>query len=364
MGGTCVVGDKGPGGGIVFYDAGSPQSWGRYLEATPYAWNGGSRDPRAEWGCMETSISGALGTAIGTGATNTAAIVAGCPESGIAAKLADLSTFGGKSDWFLPSKDELNLMYRNLARPGAPGFETDPYWSSSEYGVRLAWSQDIRDGGQYFYDGEQHIDFRNLFFYVRPVRAFGQSQPGTITTTTVVLVKQSCASGGVCVIGDNGPGGGIVFYDAGSPQSWGRYLEAAPRTWSGGTIDPEAKWGCESIWTSIWDASREDEDIGTGAANTAAIVAGCPESGIAAKLANALIFGGKADWFLPSKDELNLMYRNLGRWDVGGFETGAYWSSSENGTTVAQIQNLETGRGSGDYRKSVSFNVRPVRAFG
>jgi len=37
-----------------------------------------------------------------------------------------------------------------------------------------------------------------------------------------------CALGGACKVGDVGPGGGTVVYDAGEVKWWGRYLEALP----------------------------------------------------------------------------------------------------------------------------------------
>jgi hypothetical protein len=128
-------------------------------------------DPRATWGCFGTSITGADGTAIGTGEQNTTDITAvdgGCSTSGIAARLADVLTLGGQSDWFLPSKDELNQMYINLQSASTPlgGFSADGYWSSSERGgANDAWFQD-------FDHGDQDFGFKNYTFYVRPVRAF------------------------------------------------------------------------------------------------------------------------------------------------------------------------------------------------
>ena len=168
----CVVGDTGPGGGIVFYDAGSTQSWGRYLEAACVGWqndcDGTTVDPLVEWGCNGTLISGAGGQAIGTGEQNTADIVTGCPTPGIAAHLANDLFLGGQNDWFLPSKDELNEMFTNLHSPVTPlgGFSTeDFYLSSSEDDDASAWAQLFDDGVQ---------DNRNKVttYYVRPVRAF------------------------------------------------------------------------------------------------------------------------------------------------------------------------------------------------
>jgi hypothetical protein len=118
----------------------------------------------AQWGCDGTSIGG-TGTGIGTGAANTTAIIAGCSETGIAARICNDLVLNGYSDWFLPSKDELNLMYQNLKLAGIGGFADYYYWSSSEGSSNDAWVQD-------FANGNQLISDKDVSIRVRAVRAF------------------------------------------------------------------------------------------------------------------------------------------------------------------------------------------------
>jgi hypothetical protein len=101
------IGDIGPAGGIVFYitDSGSHGFEAAPTDqAIPFS-------PGAAWGCFGTGITGANGTAIGTGAQNTDDILAGCVEAGIAARFAGDFSLNGYTDWFLPSRDELNELY-------------------------------------------------------------------------------------------------------------------------------------------------------------------------------------------------------------------------------------------------------------
>jgi len=115
------------------------------------------------------SVPGALGTAVGTGAANTGAIIA---QEGAgttyAAGLARAYAGGGYNDWYLPSKDELNQLYQNRVAIG--GFHTahDDYWSSSQREIvaYLAWGQSFGDGyPDYYY-------FKYDTLRVRAVRAF------------------------------------------------------------------------------------------------------------------------------------------------------------------------------------------------
>jgi hypothetical protein len=117
----------------------------------------------AAWGCGPGAIPGADGTAIGTGNQNTIDIMAGCATAGIAARLCGDYTGGGYSDWYLPSKDELNKLYLNRVAIG--GFADWGYYTSSEYNVDAAW-------GQQFINGAQYHDGKGYLYYVRAVRSF------------------------------------------------------------------------------------------------------------------------------------------------------------------------------------------------
>ena len=142
-------------------------------------------------------------------------------------------------------------------------------------------------------------------------------------------------------------GGGIIFYIDGTGQHG---LISATSDQSTG-----AQWGCYG--TSIPGTSTA---IGTGQANTTAIVAGCPTIGIAAQICDALVLNGYSDWFLPSKDELNQMY--LQKTVIGGFANYYYWSSSESNNNYAWYQHFSYG-GQSDWNKYYAYDVRAVRAF-
>ena len=228
-GAACAVGDTGPGGGKVFYvraEAGTFTSTGsacntacKYLEAaptdqstaivwattTPKCWK--TRVPPDDGSnnnsCQLFSIysphatpnqadSRTAATAIGRGMANTNAISdrfnsAGLPvaTNTYAAGIAFDFTNNGKTDWHLPSKDELNQMCKwqrgvdltpeatvctggtlNSGR-GASGFSTGFYWSSSENGANPVWFQIFADGFQSGGGGKENR------YGVRPVRAFG-----------------------------------------------------------------------------------------------------------------------------------------------------------------------------------------------
>ena len=152
-------------------------------------------------------------------------------------------------------------------------------------------------------------------------------------------------------IGQTGPGGGIVFFDKGNNDDGWQYLETAPSDQSTGI-----EWGCDG--TLIGGTS---EDLGSGANNTALIIAGCNDADFAAKICADLTLGGQTDWFLPSFHEYRLMHFNLHINSQGNFSNALYWSSSEG--TAESAATFHFNNDYGYYVKTESNHVRAIRAY-
>ena len=197
---------------------------------------------------------------------------------------------------------------------------------------------------------------------------------GTAYTFTVTATNAngtstaSSASNSVTpayAVGDTGPGGGYVFYDAGSTLSWGRYLEAAKSTASPSWTDAQYQWsGNTSSSVSTSDA------IGSGMANTLAMVAQSSTANRAGTVCRAYTGGGYSSsttgWFLPSMNELDALWPNR---VAAGMRTGVgtdsyYWTSSQSAYWANEALMIYfNNRGQSYLTKTSTFYVRPIRAF-
>ena len=146
--------------------------------------------------------------------------------------------------------------------------------------------------------------------------------------------------------------GGIIFY---IDRTGAHGLIAAPTDQSDGI-----EWNNGSL--------IEIGATGTGLFNTNKIVTVQGAGSYAAMLCFNLVIGAYSDWYLPSKDELNLMYQNIGPGaaepltNIGGFFSAYYWSSSETAFSNAWAKNFIDDI---PYNSNKSFThaVRAVRAF-
>jgi len=156
---TLAIGDTHEGGIIFYLDANGEH--GLIAAAT-------NQSSGIRWDNDTITTTDATKDTLGAGEVNTYMIVAKYGSGSYAAKLCDDLTLGGYTDWYLPSKYELNLMYTNL-RKASPtplgGFGNNVYWSSNEYNSSTAWAQ-------YFKNGDQFSDKKAVGYAVRAVRAF------------------------------------------------------------------------------------------------------------------------------------------------------------------------------------------------
>ena len=391
----CAIGMIGPGGGVVFYDAGSQQWWGRFLEAR--------MEPKAfgsHWGPSEslyidgqdglsTSMLRLRSMQIGMGAKNTQLMLEKFGESSIAAKI--------QSGWSIPSADELDALYNYWKLGGTGRFYRGVIWTSSEQSATFAWYQQFQDGTK-FTDANGIIkglagnkdllmspyhegSFASQKFGVVAVRSFpaGSGNPPPPVVVTSVRQNPQCSAGLSCSVGDVGPGGGVVFYDAGSTKWWGRYLEAAPASCEITGVPFKPAGGVQGIHAMQIDRVRA-KAVGAGKANTDLILRRYGKTAShAAALVRSQACNGFTDWFLPSSGELNIAWRVLAQnrvnrepTPVGGFDIGYYWTSSDYNGTEAWMQYFNDGQ-QFDRLQTLSenrqppnrtFKVRGVRAFG
>ena len=123
------------------------------------------------------------------------------------------------------------------------------------------------------------------------------------TTPAATATTNSCTAQGPCKVGQTGPGGGVVFYVAATPQAWGQYMEVNPTAFE--QIIPDT---CN---LSAYDTYAKGT-LGDGLKQTNAVIAACAKDGKPAAAnsyarVDAFKQNGLDDWFIPAKDELQAL---------------------------------------------------------
>jgi hypothetical protein len=212
-----------------------------------------------------------------------------------------------------------------------------------------------------------------------------------------VEANATCAQGGECIVGNTGPGGGIVFYVAPTTFACGatlastcKYLEAAPTSGTAAWTDATYAWsGNTNIEIGV---AAQGTAVGTGLKNTLAMETDATRGANRAGTKTRDYRGPNSltDWYLPSKDELNELCKYARTQTTGdtavrcadtgtlrvGFNNaagvGLYWSSTETGPIDGLGQQFGVplegdiaigAQGGKTKSQATTINVRPVRAF-
>lgn len=143
---------------------------------------------------------------------------------------------------------------------------------------------------------------------------------------------------------------------------YGGYIFYVDKTGEHGLVCAPSDQSQSSVWADCIPAGAAGRTVGTGVQNTADILRGCPEEGNAARLCSDLELNGYDDWFLPSVNELYLMYTNLHTNKLGAFSDSFYWSSTQD-NFGAWVVSFYYGSKSNHSRAEDSIRTRAVRAF-
>jgi hypothetical protein len=368
------VGDEAFGGIVFYVEEGDEGKYGLVAALEDL-------EETYHWGCYGDIMLGADQQGIGFGLQNTNEILLSCSDRPIAASVALDYQFNEFSDWYLPSKDELRLIYTDIGN--IDDFVDNFYWSSSENdSVNYGWGTNFSNGWQTVTNYSEEYTA-----YVRPICAFGNWAMGCMDETAcnynseANMADESCeytqegydCEGNITeyIVGMHAEGG-IVFY----VDSTGQHgLVAAIEDLTEGATDPYEygfngyEWGC---YQQNIDGAY-GTSLGTGYLNTIDVVnQGCETEigGVtASQAALDAEVNGYSDWYLPSKDELYEMYNTIGNGspegNIGGFESSLspfYWSSSEYNSNDSWGVDFNSGISYSSH-KTGNDRVRVIRAF-
>lgn len=170
-------------------------------------------------------------------------------------------------------------------------------------------------------------------------------------------------------IGNPGPKNGIVAYDKGSYSDGWRYIEVADRNL------PLTEWGC----TNLGIENAEFSTIGSGLQNNYAILNShnnltnyytnpsiCSSSNNGTVVSKNIInqfYNNSKEWFIPSYEELELIYNNISTPQFMTFPNSFYWSSTEIDFTKVKVINLQTGTTSIVSKNNHTIKTITIRYF-
>lgn len=243
----------------------------------------------------------------------------------------DVSMFEANCSAEVINNDGLNILHR--------GFCYTTYYDNPSINDNVRGSLDVTNK----YNAKLNNLSNSTFYYIRAYVSTGKSV--FYGNTVIITTTKNKYNIGDLV------DGGIVFYL--DPNGLNGMIAAENNIGS-------SFWGCEGF------NSMGSNRLGLywGNSNTKEIVENCTTLNIAAKMCDNLVLKGYSDWSLPSKDELNSMYKNLYQKNLGNFQIGNYWTSSQYDQNTAYFQYFNTTTNQNVANKDAnSYLIRPVRYY-
>ncbi len=173
---------------------------------------------------------------------------------------------------------------------------------------------------------------------------------GSKRTQVAIAIPDSVVSAPLHYLGEPYQDGIIFLLDA---------------TGKKGLIAAKEDTATDVFWSRLsgseyYGTGATGRETGTGQANTVKMLANNAAKDQAVKFCDELVIGAYSDWFMPSYMELDAMY--FRRYEIGGFGTKTYWSSTEGAWNKAWCMSFSDRVGHNNLKNN-RYCVRAIRAF-